>query len=191
MNKSNSGLLIYFTCFTLLTLFLQFNPSADLFYWSRDAILNGEIWRLISGHFIHTNLWHLAMNLLALYLICWIFRRYIRIKQLTYLLIYLALSISLLLFTTQLDTYVGLSGVLHGLFGYFCLCEITAGRRSTWILLFGLIAKIIHEQIQGPNHLTQDLIQAPVAIQAHLFGAVVAFIGFGIVFAYQKKISLS
>ena len=40
--------------------------SGSLFAFEREAIMDLEIWRLISGHFLHTNLAHLVLKLKTL-----------------------------------------------------------------------------------------------------------------------------
>ncbi|CAM3650254.1 hypothetical protein VA7868_04184 [Vibrio aerogenes CECT 7868] len=81
-----------------------------------------------------------------------------------------SLSIGIGLFWTDIIRYVGLSGVLHGLFAGYALQEILAGRRSSWLLLAGVAGKVGWEQCFGAPATTAALIQAPVAIQAHLAG---------------------
>ena len=66
----------------------------------------------------------------------------------------------------------GLSGVLHGLFGFWALAEVFDGRRSSLVLVGGLIAKVAWEQFYGPSTSTAAMIGARVAVDAHLFGAI-------------------
>ena len=86
------------------------------------------------------------------------------------LVISLVTGVALLFSSIQI--YVGLSGTLHGLFGLFALSEALNGRRSSWLLVLGLIAKIAWEQLIGPSSTTGELINARVAIEAHLAGAI-------------------
>lgn len=72
---------------------------------------------------------------------------------------------------TDMQSYVGLSGTLHGLFGAFALTEALTGRRSSWLLVGGLVAKIAWEQFMGFCY-DGTLINARVAIEAHLIGAI-------------------
>ncbi|MDF4897570.1 rhombosortase, partial [Vibrio parahaemolyticus] len=44
-------------------------------------------------------------------------------------------------------------------------------RRSSVLLVGGLIAKVAWEQVYGPSSSTAELIGANVAIDAHMFGA--------------------
>ncbi|SHO56029.1 hypothetical protein VQ7734_01792 [Vibrio quintilis] len=108
------------------------------------------------------------MNLAALWLISLIFRPSPR--HALVIIGVCSLSIGISLFWTDIIRYVGLSGVLHGLFAGYALLEILAGRRSSWLLLAGVAGKVGWEQCFGASPTTVALIQAPVAIQAHLAG---------------------
>ncbi|MGT0150068.1 rhomboid family intramembrane serine protease [Vibrio metschnikovii] len=81
----------------------------------------------LTGNFTHTNFAHLGMNLAGLWVIVFLFMP--SIKSLFFALIMLSLSVDKVSFT-EMTLYVGLSGVLHGLFAYFALLEWLNGRRS-------------------------------------------------------------
>lgn len=108
------------------------------------------------------------MNLIALWLIVLIFRPAARVlwQQLLLLSVFIGLG----LFWTNLYFYVGLSGILHGLFASFALSEVLQGRKSSWLLVAGVCGKVLWEQYFGASEATRTLIEAPVAIQAHLLG---------------------
>ena len=92
-------------------------------------------------------------------------------KQLISALAPISLVTGLALLLSSIQIYVGLSGTLHGLFGLFALREALNGRKSSWLLVLGLVAKIAWEQLIGPSSTTGELINARVAIEAHLAGA--------------------
>lgn len=110
------------------------------------------------------------MNVIALWIIALIFKPKAQHYFIITLLIILGVGVGLI--ATTLEQYVGLSGALHGIFVYFALVECFRGRRSSWLLVTGVIAKVLWEQFVGPSSYTQALIQAPVAIQAHLIGLI-------------------
>ncbi len=109
------------------------------------------------------------MNLAGLWIICYLFQP--TRKQLISALALNSLVTGLALLLSSIQVYVGLSGTLHGLFGLFALREALNGRNSSWLLVVGLIAKIAWEQLVGPSSTTGELINARVAIEAHLAGA--------------------
>ena len=109
------------------------------------------------------------MNLAGLWIISCLFQP--TRKQLTSALAVISLVTGLALLLSSIQIYVGLSGTLHGLFGLFALRETLNGRKSSWLLVLGLVAKIAWEQLVGPASTTGELINARVAIEAHLAGA--------------------
>lgn len=109
------------------------------------------------------------MNLAGLWIISYLFQP--SKKQLVLALLVISLVTGIALLFSSIQIYVGLSGTLHGLFSLFALSEALNGRRSSWLLALGLIAKIAWEQLIGPSSTTGELINARVAIEAHLAGA--------------------
>ena len=108
------------------------------------------------------------MNLAGLWIISYLFQP--TRKQLISALVLISLVTGLALLLSSIQVYVGLSGTLHGLFGLFALREALNGRKSSWLLVLGLVAKIAWEQLVGPSSTTGELINARVAIEAHLAG---------------------
>ena len=109
------------------------------------------------------------MNLAGLWIISYLFQP--TRKQLISALALISLVTGLALLLSSIQVYVGLSGTLHGLFSLFALREALNGRKSSWLLVLGLVAKIAWEQLVGPSSTTGELINARVAIEAHLAGA--------------------
>ena len=163
MNLYLSLLLMSLVCLTL-----QFEPFASLAAWQLTSIEHGQWWRILTGNFTHTNFPHLLMNLAALWLCGFIFKP--QSRQLVLVSIGVSIFVGLCLLFSSLTSYVGLSGTLHGLFAFFALKEALEGRRSSWILFIAVIAKVTWEQTFGPAAETAQLINAKVAIQAHLAG---------------------
>ncbi|MCE0494645.1 rhombosortase [Vibrio salinus] len=158
------------TLLSIPSVIALFEPATSFFVWDKTSISTGQWWRILTGNFAHTNPEHCIMNLAALWLIALIFRpsacHYFAIT------ILISLGVGFGLMFTSLQQYVGLSGTLHGVFMYLALQEYLHGHRHSWILVAGVTAKVIWEQLMGPATYTQELIQAPVAIQAHLTGLI-------------------
>jgi rhomboid family GlyGly-CTERM serine protease len=149
----------------------QLTPVSDFFVWNRSLILQGEVWRLITGNFTHTNLAHLIMNAAALMVFCFIFKDILNPKKLWGLLFFISLITGVFLLLSPIQSYVGLSGVLHGLFIWAAIEDIKQKRNTGWLLLIGIITKICWEQYFGASASTISLINAKVATEAHLIGA--------------------
>ncbi|WP_158769670.1 rhombosortase [Paraglaciecola sp. L1A13] len=149
-------------------------PTSNMWLaFDRDSIGQGEWWRLLTGNFLHTNLNHLLLNLAAVVLLWTLHGQYY--QTLHYLMMIcicgIAVSTGIYYLDPQLQWYVGLSGVLHGIFVWGAYQDIKHGLVSGWILMAGVWAKIANEQIAGASNSVAVLIDANVAINAHLFGA--------------------
>ncbi len=149
---------------------LQFEPFNHFAAWQLASIQDGQWWRIVTGNFTHTNFAHLTMNLLGLWVISYIFKP--AAHSLSLLLIGLSALIGSSLLFTSLHNYVGLSGTLHGIFAFYALKEAINGRKSSWLLVIGVIAKVFSEQWLGASSSTAELIQARVATEAHLAGLI-------------------
>ncbi|MEZ8720511.1 rhombosortase [Vibrio pomeroyi] len=154
---------------SLLCVLFQLEPVQAWVVWNNNAIADGQWWRILTGNFSHTNYSHLVMNLVGLWIISYLFQP--SKTQLVVALLVISLVMGLALLLSSIQIYVGLSGTLHGLFSLFALREALNGRKSSWLLVAGLVAKIAWEQFVGPSSTTGELINARVAIEAHLAGA--------------------
>jgi rhomboid family GlyGly-CTERM serine protease len=150
------------------------SAASDWLRFDRNAILHGQLWRLLTAHLTHLGWSHLAMNVAGLWLIWLLFGQ--RLSVVYWLLILfgsaLGVSLGLLAFHPDILWYVGLSGVLHGLFTGGCLMDIRSGRKDA-LLLFGLIvAKLAWEQFSGPLPGSEATAGGKVVVDAHLYGAI-------------------
>lgn len=110
---------------TLLSggLFMFQSQALPLLEFSRSAIADGELWRLLTGNLMHSNGWHLLMNvgglLLATLLVGHLFSK----RHFIGLALSNGLAVGVLIYwlNPEINYYVGLSGYLHGLFIYGAL----------------------------------------------------------------------
>jgi len=142
--------------------------------YDRDAVLDGEAWRLVTAHLVHFDLAHLTWNLLGLALVAWLFARDFNLRG--WLLILAASTAAIdagfLVFMPELSWYVGFSGVLHGAMAAGLLAWLAHSRDwVTWLVstLFG--AKLLWEHFAGPLPFTASTLALPVVHEAHSFGA--------------------
>jgi rhomboid family GlyGly-CTERM serine protease len=164
--------------------------TSDWFTYDRQLIEDFEWWRIISGHFLHTNLNHRLLNILGVALLWALHGQYYQTGQylLLFLILCLGTSISLYVFTPSLIRYVGLSGVLHGLFIVGAYLDIKHKFKTGWLLLIGIWIKVLHEQFFGASAQVAQLISANVAIDAHLYGTISGTVViFGILMLKQIK----
>lgn len=148
--------------------------SSHLFAYDRNQLDNFQWWRLITGHFLHTNSPHLLLNTAGVALLWALHGHYYNASRYLIQLLVLCLgtAIGLYLFDQQMQWFVGLSGVLHGLFIIGAYFDIKHSFKIGWLMLIGVWIKVIHEQIFGASEEVAELIAANVAVDAHLFGTI-------------------
>lgn len=159
----------------LMCVFAVFNDQVTPWLqFDRQAILAGEWWRLWSGHLLHTNSWHLLMNLAGLVVIIMLHGNYYRSCVFAFLLFagVTLISLALLFWSPAISLYVGLSGWLHALLVYGACEDVRRQWSSGWLILAGVAAKVGWEQWQGASSDLVMLIEADVAVDAHLYGAI-------------------
>ncbi|ELK2035591.1 rhombosortase [Vibrio vulnificus] len=181
------NLTIFLTITSVLCLLLQQPLLSDWTEWHRQAINHGEWWRILSGNFTHTNYPHLVMNLAGLWVIAHLFKP--NWKMLAFLLVMISVMVGLANLLTSMQIYVGLSGTLHGLFVYFALRESLEGRKSSWLLVLGVVVKVAWEHWMGASASTSELIGARVAIEAHLAGMSSGFLLASLQPFYQRYLN--
>lgn len=162
----------------------------DSLVFNRRLISQGEYWRLFSGHFLHTNGYHLLLNLSALLLLWALHGNFYHYKNYSLLFTFCALfcSAALYFLSPDIKQYVGLSGVLHGIFVFGAIMDIRNGDKTGYLLFIGVWLKILDEQYFGASTDVVDLIEANVAIDAHLWGALSGLI-FTITYCSWQKLT--
>lgn len=140
--------------------------------YQRQVTLDGEIWRLVTAHWVHLSLVHAVLNAAALLLILALLRGPgMRFSLELSLLVGCQLGVGvLLLLRPDVDWYVGLSGALHG---YVLVLAVFGYQyRTAWLVLALLAAKVGLELGGGPSPRLEALIGGRVLVTAHLCGTV-------------------
>lgn len=162
-------------CLCLLaSLAVMFNSDViNIGVYHHNLISQWELWRLISGHLLHTNLNHYLLNVAAVILLWALHGHFYQGVSYLKLFVFCCLICSAGMFylSPQTSQYVGLSGALHGVFVWGVCKDIAAKDKTGYLLLLGVIIKLAHEQLYGASSDIAELISAPVAIDAHLWGA--------------------
>ena len=116
----------------------------------------------------------MILNALGLGLIWSLFWRTFTTGRWLFITLFSSLSVTLGLYWLMPDViwYVGLSGLLHGLFVAGTIGGIRHGDHREALLLAVIIAKLLWEQIYGPMPGTADMAGGPVIVESHLFGAI-------------------
>ncbi|MGH8442218.1 MAG: rhombosortase [Nevskiaceae bacterium] len=175
-----------------LILLLAFggDPARAVLRYDSEAIAAGAWWRLLTGNFVHLGWWHLFLNemgLLMLFLLCpepltWT----VWVRRLV--LIGLGMGAGLYCFVPNAHWYVGLSGVIHGLFVLGLGRQIVAERDliAAGCLSF-LVGKIAWELVAGVPVSDEAAIGGRVLVESHLYGSLSALI-YGLMFGAFRRV---
>ena len=157
----------------VVSLILQIN-WVDNWRFNRALVEQGDVWLLFSGHIVHLNWSHWALNMAGLAIVAFFFSSHASFKQWLTVIIVSAcmINIGLWWWMPEIRTYVGLSGVLHGLFLYGALREIRFYPTSGYVLTSVLIAKLTLEFFNGALPGSEDMTGGRVLTEAHLLGAI-------------------
>ncbi|MDB5855006.1 MAG: Rhomboid family protein [Herminiimonas sp.] len=165
--------------------------------YDREAILSGEVWRLFTAHLVQLNTLHLIANLVGLLLVCELLWQALPLRHGVGILLASTFGVNLMLWCLDptITWYVGLSGVLHGLWAGCALggmstfaSDLTAGphsgmnsaagRDALWIgvgalLLLGVKLGLEFAGSGGVSTTSaaSQWIGAPVVTAAHRYGA--------------------
>ncbi|MEX2964774.1 rhombosortase [Microbulbifer sp. TYP-18] len=134
------GQLIFLALVTLTSLLasLSSNFSSALVF-DRNAIFDGEIWRIITGHLVHFSTTHLTFNLFAFLVLGYVMenKKYPN-PYIFYFSLSMIISICLLIFKPHMNYYGGLSGIAYGILYYCALMGIKEARPWQTICLFAV-----------------------------------------------------
>lgn len=182
----SSSLPVYTLLVTATSLLVFGRADVEsMLIFDRSAILNGELWRLWSGHSIHFSNTHLAYDLLAFGLAGGLleYRAYPGLPVL-YLLMAMTISLVLLLFRPEMAYYGGLSGLACGAVVYLALHGLhknSALRLPSAAILVFMLVKIVAELCTSQSLLpTGEQGTAITMPLSHLTGAAVALMFWGV-----------
>lgn len=160
----------------------------DALRWDREALDAGEWWRLWTGNFVHLGYWHAFLNalgVLVLVLLCpetltW----QVWVRRL--LLLSLGMSLGLYFFVPDVTAYVGMSGVIHGLFVLGLMPQVLKKDLIALGCLLYLVGKIGWELYAGAPVSDEAALGGKVLVESHLYGTLSAFL-YGFIFrAYTR-----
>lgn len=150
--------------------------------FDRQKVLSGEIWRIWTGHLVHTNSVHFSLNIAAALLVFFVFFRNIKLSELLLCSFVFAALISVTLLCTYpgLGWYNGLSGLLHALVTYFSM-RLAKDEDKIFLAVLAVVwVKVLVEAVR--SHFGYEKLVGGMAVitEAHLvgafFGTVTAFI---------------
>lgn len=144
----------------------------EYFRYESDWMATGQVWRLISAHWVHVGWIHLGLNALGL-VICvsltspgWSARRWL----VTTLIMGLVISILVTVNNPDIRDYAGHSGILYGLYVLGAFSLYRRDRLIAVLIIAAILVKIGMEQFAPFDFDTGKLIGATVIVDAHLYG---------------------
>jgi rhomboid family GlyGly-CTERM serine protease len=156
--------------------------TVEVFEFNREAILNGQLWRVVTGNFVHWNTDHLIWDALMFGVLgAAIERRHRGALAIAALVTAIAVSATVS-FATSLTTYRGLSGIDSALFVMLAAWYLADGLKSrrtllvsiSAVFLLGFIAKICYEIATGHTYFVDSSAAAFIPLpQVHLAGAAI------------------
>jgi rhomboid family GlyGly-CTERM serine protease len=157
-----------------LILFYLEPLSTQWLRFERPQIASGELWRLLTGNLLHTNFTHFLLNCAGVLFVWLLHAEHYTNKSYFFIFSFCGLTCGLGLYLfSDLTRYVGLSGALHGIIVYGAIKDIkTSWPTSGWLLTIGIIIKVAHENSYGPSDSVKAMINADVAVEAHLYGLI-------------------
>lgn len=189
ISKTINPLILVTLLITIFLIALQFLQEDFVFH--HNLIQQGQWWRISSGNFVHSNIPHLLLNLTGLWILAFLFIDTLNAK--TFILATLTMSIfvglGLYYLDPELIKYYGFSGILYGLFLLGGTLTILDKDYFTGIsVTLFIIGKLIWDLLYGGSASSEELIGIPVAVNAHLYGAIGAvFISILIIVANMVK----
>ncbi|MGA1840105.1 MAG: rhombosortase [bacterium] len=154
-----------------------------LLIYDRDAIIAGQLWRLLTSHFVHFSIAHLFYNLLVFCIAGSLIenRGYRSFGTLCFLTAFF-ISITLFIAKPDMSYYGGLSGIACGAVVYLILFEFLDS--SLWtaffciVILLSIIVKLVIEALTGQFiFVASNTLFVPIPL-SHITGSLVALIFF-------------
>jgi len=162
-----------FLAIALLMLALQAGGATvgDVLRYDRAVITSGEMWRLVSGHFVHLTWAHCLLNVGGLVALAAILPASLRAWRCC---VVLATLIGLMLFAALpgLQHYAGFSGINYGL-AVLALLPRVRGEPVAAVVLVTLIGRAIWQWLGGVNLDAVAWLGAPPLAAAHVAGLAV------------------
>jgi len=148
----------------------------EYFRYQQEAVAEGQLWRILTAHWVHVGWMHLLLNSLSL-VICvsltepgWSARRWLLVT----IVMGLGISLLLMLNNPEVVDYAGHSGILYGLYVLGAISLFPRDRLVAVLVIAAIVIKVLMEQFSFYDFNTGSLIGARVIVDAHLYGLLMA-----------------
>jgi rhomboid family GlyGly-CTERM serine protease len=174
-----------------LSVLVQLLPATRFLVYDRTAILAGEWWRVVTGHWVHFSTQHFLYDTAAFGIASWMIESR-GCKSFAWLCVLAALSISgsMLLFEPRLQICGGLSGLATAALVFLALNSLSERGAWRWLCATALLvcaAKLSMEVTTGKSVLLQGTASYSLVPCNHIAGALTAVA----VFAWTRLTSRS
>jgi len=170
---SKVELLVGTILFSILGLSVLQDILNPILLYDRQAVLGGQLWRLVSANFVHTNFYHALMNGVGLLFTYAIFKYSISEKHwfLSIAVFVVSVTCFLLLLSPSTLWYMGFSGILHALLAFGFASNVYQKQLVHLLPLSLLTVKVLLEQVDVLNQdRLEGIIGAAVLVDSHLYG---------------------
>ena len=173
---------LFMTAISLLVSLTGAEGQSRLRY-DRQGIAEGELWRLLTGHFAHLGIPHMLLNIAGLALVWLLVGRAWTLWQWALItLVSLAfIDLGFWFLDPGLSWYVGLSGLLHSMLVAGVVGRMREATGESLALGAIVLAKVAWEQFAGPLPGSESSAGGAVVVNAHLYGAIAGIIAAGAV----------
>lgn len=165
-----------YVALTLPVMALMQAIGSEHFRYIGDAVQAGEVWRIVTAHWVHVNWKHLMLNALSLVVLVslttpgWTIRRWL----LQTVIIAVGISVLLALFNPEVLDYAGHSGVLYGLYLLGAIALYPRDRLVASLIVVIVSGRVVVEKLEIFDLGTDDFIGARVILDAHMYGLLMA-----------------
>lgn len=141
--------------------------------YERDGVLAGQVWRVFTCHLAHLGWPHLLTNAVALALVAALLGKQQRASDwwVAGAASALAIGAGLAFLNPSVGWYVGLSGMVHGLFAAGCVALLRRHPAVALLSMLALAAKLAWEQTHPVNPAREAWVGGAIIVDAHLYGA--------------------
>ncbi len=147
-------------------------PLEPWFRYEREAIGQGQLWRLLSGNLVHIDGWHLLSNLVGLWLVhWWVADSLSEVRWwVTSVLCGLGVTAGLYLWHPDIAWYMGFSGALYGVFAAGSVFMLPRHRYLALTGLVLVVMKLIADEVGFLDLGVSSISDVTVIHQAHNYG---------------------
>jgi rhomboid family GlyGly-CTERM serine protease len=163
----------------LVVLLLLGDKLNPLLQYERGSILAGEWWRLITGHFVHLDTAHLAINVFVILAWLYLFDQRERLGTVVWTFLGYALwtSLGMLLLSPGLEWMLGASAITYALISGGAFRAALDGPRPLGLMILGVLAiKLLAEQYWGLGSFFSHFVDYPIAYDTHVYGILVGIL---------------